>query len=105
MELVPPMIVVPPLTTLNVWEPMPIVALKVTIPAGALNETGALLPLVMVNVAGLVRRVVAKTTSARRFLPLGGPRVSFVHVTAQGVGRYQYTSWSSVTVGVLAPAL
>ena len=54
------------------------VALKVTIPAGALNETGALLPLVIVKVAGLVKRVVAKTTSARRSLPFGGPRVSFV---------------------------
>lgn len=105
MELVPPMIVVPPLVTVNVWDPRPMVALKVTIPAGALNDTGALLPLVIVSVAGLVRRVVAKTTSARRFLPLGGPRVSFVHVTSQGVGRYQYTSWSSVTVGALAPAL
>lgn len=80
-------------------------ALKVMIPAGALNETGALLPLVMVKVAGLVSRVVAKTTSARSCLPFGGPRVSFVQVTSQGVGRYQYTSWSSVTVGATAPAL
>lgn len=99
------MIVVPPLATENDWEPTPMVALKVTIPAGASNDTGALFPLVMVNVAGLVRRVVAKTTSARSSRPLGGPRVSFVQVTSQGVGRYQYTSWSSVTVGALAPAL
>lgn len=38
-------------------------------------------------------------------MPLGGPRVSFLHVIPFGVGRYQYTSWSWVTVGVLAPAL
>ena len=63
--------------------------MKVTIPAGALNETGALLPLVIVKVAGLVKRVVAKTTSARSCLPFGRPRVSFVQVTSQGVGRYQ----------------
>lgn len=81
------------------------VAFQVKIPAGALNVTGALLPLVMVSVAGLVSRVVAKTTSARRFLPFGGPSGSPVQVTSHGVGRYQYTSWSSVTVGVLAPAL
>lgn len=68
---------------------MPMVAFQVKTPAGALNDTGALLPLVMVKIAGLVRRVVAKTTSAKSCLPLGGPRVSFVQATFHGVGRYQ----------------
>lgn len=81
------------------------VAFQVKIPAGALITTGALLPLVIVSVAGLVRRVVAKTTSARSSRPFGGPNGSPVQVTSHGVGRYQYTSWSSVTVGALAPAL
>jgi hypothetical protein len=49
--------------------------------------------------------VVTKTTSASKSLPFGGPRGSPVHVISHGVGRYQYTIWSDVTVGVDAPAL
>jgi len=65
------------------------VKLLVTIPAGTWIVTGALLPLVTVNVAGFARRVVTKMTSARRSLPFGGPRESPVQVTPLGVGLYQ----------------
>jgi hypothetical protein len=81
------------------------VKLLVTMPAGTEIVTAALPPLLTVKVAGLVRSVVTKTTSASRSLPLGGPRGSPEQVTSHGVGRYQYTNWSAVTVGALAPAL
>jgi hypothetical protein len=61
----------------------------VTIPAGTLMATGVLLPLVTINVAGLLRSVVTNISSARYWMPLGGPRVSFVHLISFGVGLYQ----------------
>jgi hypothetical protein len=38
-------------------------------------------------------------------MPFGGPSVSPVHTVFFGVVRYQYTSWSDLTVGASAPDL
>jgi hypothetical protein len=89
---VPPNTAAPFLETLKVCAPTPIVKLWVTIPAGTVIVTGALLPLWTVNCAELVRSVVTNITSASMSLPLGGPNGSPEHVTPFGVGLYQYTS-------------
>lgn len=43
--------------------------------------------------------------SESKLIPLGAGRVSLVHVTPLGVGRYQYTSSSVSMVGAEAPDL
>lgn len=104
-SLVPLKITAPFLETEKLCCPTPIVKFVVWMPASTVTVTGALLPLVTVSSAGSVSIVAANTTSARYWIPLGGPRVSLVQIVSLGVVLYQYTSWSDSTVGESAPDL